>query len=277
MASSATESGTPLYTAPGSNDGHSYEDEISPSPNRVKTTHVRAKAIAKRYGKLEVHPSFEPPLIPLQDSHLRTLTYSEKFWNMHLDPVYVQSYSAWALLTIQLNLNAGIVAYFAEETGFRYLESLFEQIVSFDISDRFYYPYNSCRYPPPSWVLHCCKRRLVNSPPALILTFRAQYRRPILHGLARSFVLASFYKHLRLAEGFDTAWKNRHDQEHMQLRNAYATIFKVTTVNISKELISELAERCGAQGLLACNQVILGETTFKGGSIAKGDSLVISI
>ncbi|KAL0568288.1 hypothetical protein V5O48_013699 [Marasmius crinis-equi] len=369
------------------NSEYGYDQEILPS-NLIKTSHLRARAIAKRYG------------ITPQD----TLTCSEKFWNMHLDAVGVEDYSAWALLTIQLNLSAGLVAYFAVQTGSRFLESLAEQIVNFDISAQFlmtevghgldalnlettvtvqpdgsfdlHTPHRGAeKFMPPTlpdvgvprigvvmarliangkdqgvhaflvslndgvrmldgitaralpercgapplghsltsfnhvklsnnallgplepplhprihflseiWrigigsatltamalsilqagcyiVATYSKRRLVNSPPVPILSFRTQYR-PILHGLARSFVLGSFYKHLRTAGGFDTAWENRDNVDHMQLRNAHSTIFKVTTINLSKEITSELVERCGAQGLLACNQIITGETVM---------------
>ncbi|KAF9259231.1 acyl-CoA oxidase [Marasmius fiardii PR-910] len=122
------------------------------------------------------------------------------------------------------------------------------------------------------------KRRAVGIPPnqVPIFTFRTQ-QRPILHALARSFVLEALFKNIRTLGGFDRAFENRDDLEHVQIRNAYSTIFKVLTANLCRESIADLGERCGAQGLFGFNQLLPGEMSFRGIVIAEGDPLVLSI
>ncbi|KAG7094511.1 hypothetical protein E1B28_005343 [Marasmius oreades] len=375
-----------------------------PALHRLDEAHARARQVALKHG-----------ITPYDVLHC-----SEKFWNLHLDPVCVRDFSAWALLTIQLNLCGGVVSFFAAQSQSRHLDTLAKQIVNFDISAQFlmtevahgldarnlettatllpngsfdlHTPHSGAdKFMPPTlpdvgvprlgivmarlislegkdlgirafivplndgvsmcpgitakplpdrcgvtplghalthfnhvnlpnhsllgplhsdlhprvqflseiWrvsigsaTLTCgvistlqtaayivatySKRRMVGVPRVPIFTFRTQHR-PILHALARSFVLASFYKSLRTTGGFDSASKNKDDLDHLQIRNAYATIFKVTTVNLCKESLSDLGERCGAQGTFAYNQLIPGEMSVRGAIIAEGDSLVLSI
>ncbi|KAF9257267.1 acyl-CoA oxidase [Marasmius fiardii PR-910] len=350
------------------------------------------------------------------------LQCSERFWNMHLDPVSGRDYSAWAILAIQLNLCAGMISFHAAQTQSEYLTSLEKQIYGFEISAQFmltevghgldaanlettatllrdgsfdlHTPHSGAeKFMPPTlpdvgvpkigivmarligldgknqgihgfivplndgismcrgitarvlpdrsgapplghaltrfdhvllpnhallgplnsnlhprveflfeiWrvgigsatlsaaaipavqiaayiVATYSKRRTVGVPPnqVPIFTFRTQHR-PILHALARSFVLGSLFKSVRTLGGFDRAFENRDDLEHLQIRNAYSTVFKVLTLNLCKESMTDLGERCGAQGLFGFNQLLPGEMSLRGAVIAEGDALVLSI
>ena len=60
------------------------------------------------------------------------------------------------------------------------------------------------------------------------------------------------------------------------VRHAVATVFKATVARASQVLL-ELTERCGWQGLFAYNQISELALTFQGNSIAESDTLVLCI
>ena len=100
-----------------------------------------------------------------------------------------------------------------------------------------------------------------------ILSFSTQ-QRPILQGLVDGIVLETF-----------TRWtiKQFMDSNHgPNVRHAVATVFKATVARAS-QVLPELTERCGWQGLFAYNQISELALTFQGNSIAEGDTLVLCI
>ncbi|KAG7087211.1 hypothetical protein E1B28_013191 [Marasmius oreades] len=392
----------PLVSSPLFDDGNlSQLDDLA----RLRKSFAKAKAIAISHG------------INSYD----VLHCTENFWNMYLDPIIVRDPSSFTLLTIQLNLVAGMVCYFADKSRDSDLARLVERIVSFDISTAFLltevghgwdalnlettatllpdgsfdlhtprrgaekymsstlpdvgHPcfgvvmarlitdqetdrgvrtfviqlndgktmcngitarrlpgmsgipplghamtrFNHVTLPPtallgpletilPSrhqfladgWrinigaatataastihplqiacyiVTKYSQRRKMGTPPVPIISFRTQYR-PILHALSRSLVFRAFFIQLRSAGHFDVAWENRDDFAEFQVRSGYATIFKVLGMNLTRESLADLRERCGAQGLFVHNQLLDGEATFKGSMIAEGESLGLSI
>ncbi|KAL0572876.1 hypothetical protein V5O48_009088 [Marasmius crinis-equi] len=122
--------------------------------------------------------------------------------------------------------------------------------------------------------IYSAKRTIINAQGIQhpILHFRTQ-NAPILHAFARAQVLEAFFESIRVH--FEGAWTKR--TEGLQLRSAYSTIFKATAIRLSRESVTELGDRCGAQGLFAYNQLITGEMTMRGLAIAEGDTLVLSI
>ncbi|KAF4417534.1 Acyl-coenzyme A oxidase 2 [Colletotrichum fructicola] len=112
------------------------------------------------------------------------------------------------------------------------------------------------------------QRRLVGDVKRLpIMQFSTQ-QRPILKALVHGEVLHAYAK-WSVGEFMD----QRHN---VDVRRGIATAFKVLVVRSSR-LLSELAERCGWQGLYAHNQISELASTFQGNSVAEGDTLVISI
>ncbi|KAF7345619.1 Acyl-CoA dehydrogenase NM domain-like protein [Mycena venus] len=65
--------------------------------------------------------------------------------------------------------------------------------------------------------------------------------------------------------------------ENMVQKHFIAAIFKATIVQHSTALLTTLADRCGAQGLFAANQISVMHTNIRGAAIAEGDVLGISI
>ncbi|KAF9264356.1 acyl-CoA dehydrogenase NM domain-like protein [Marasmius fiardii PR-910] len=372
---------------------------------RTKRSFARAKAIAASHG------------ITSHD----VLRCTEKLWNMYLDPITSRDFSAFTLLTIQLNLVAGMVTYFAYKDRRREdLQCLADRIVNFDISAAFllteighgwdalnlettatllpdgsfdlHTPHRGAEkfmsntlpdvgYPcfgvvmarlvtgqgtdqgvrtfiiqlndgksmcrgitarrlpeiygspptrhamtrfdhvtlPPTALLgpvdsflrsrlqflaegwrinigaatatiacsihplqSACyivtkysQLRKIGIPPVPLIKFRTQYR-PILHALSRSFVLRSFFVRLRTAGHFDVAWERRDVSEEIRHRSAYATVFKVLSVNLIRESLAELGVRCGAHGLFSYNQLVDGEIAHKASSIAEGEPIGLS-
>ncbi|GKT88619.1 acyloxidase [Colletotrichum tofieldiae] len=112
------------------------------------------------------------------------------------------------------------------------------------------------------------QRRLVGDVQKLpIIQFSTQ-QRPILKALAHGEVLHA-YASWSVGEFMNPS----HD---VDVRRGIATVFKALVVRSSR-LLSELAERCGWQGLYAHNQISELASTFQGNSVAEGDTLVISI
>lgn len=93
------------------------------------------------------------------------------------------------------------------------------------------------------------KRRKISTPQGRmvpIISFRTQ-QAPILHALVQSIVLEAFFKELR------HHFTNR---ATVVLRNALSTIFKTIAIAHWRQSSMGLADRCGAQGLFAHNQII---------------------
>ncbi|KAH9225282.1 hypothetical protein K456DRAFT_1732043 [Colletotrichum gloeosporioides 23] len=112
------------------------------------------------------------------------------------------------------------------------------------------------------------QRRLVGDAEKLpIMQFSTQ-QRPILKALAHGEVLHAYAKW--------SVGEFMNPRHNADVRRGIATAFKVLVVRSSR-LLSELAERCGWQGLYAHNQISELASTFQGNSVAEGDTLVISI
>ncbi|GKT52014.1 acyl-coenzyme A oxidase 2, peroxisomal [Colletotrichum spaethianum] len=108
------------------------------------------------------------------------------------------------------------------------------------------------------------QRRLVGDVQKLpILQFSTQ-QRPILKALAHGEVL-----HAYALWSVGEFMNPKHD---VDVRRGIATVFKALVVRSSR-LLSELAERCGWQGLYAYNQISELASTFQGNSVAEGDTL----
>ncbi|KAG2076276.1 acyl-CoA dehydrogenase NM domain-like protein [Suillus decipiens] len=87
---------------------------------RVILSYERARAVGLAYG------------ITLHD----TLDLTQKFWDMHIDPIMVLDGAASTLLTIQYNLVAGTLAQYAATTR-PDLVSLVEDILRWDVIGQF--------------------------------------------------------------------------------------------------------------------------------------------
>lgn len=95
------------------------------------------------------------------------------------------------------------------------------------------------------------KRRKICAPSGQmvpIISFRTQ-QAPILHALVQAVVLEAFFKWLR------HHFINR-DPAALVQRNAFSTIFKAVSIGHWRPTSISLADRCGAQGLFAHNQII---------------------
>ncbi|KAJ7863751.1 acyl-CoA dehydrogenase NM domain-like protein [Mycena olivaceomarginata] len=101
-----------------------------------------------------------------------------------------------------------------------------------------------------------------------ILTFRTQHK-PILTTLAQAFVAKEFFK-VAIVKFADEA-------TDLRVRQAWSTIVKATLVEHSKTATLLLAERCGAQGLFAYNEMCSMHSSLLGLSTAEGDVLGICI
>lgn len=95
------------------------------------------------------------------------------------------------------------------------------------------------------------KRRKVCTPQGQmipIISFRTQ-QTPILHALIQAIVLEAFYQDIR------HQFTSR-DTKALVQRNALSTIFKTVAIGHWRPTSISLADRCGAQGLFAHNQII---------------------
>ena len=61
------------------------------------------------------------------------------------------------------------------------------------------------------------------------------------------------------------------------VRQGIAAAFKAVLTRATQESLHHLAERCGAQGLFAYNNIIDNQIEARGNSIAEGDTLALSI
>jgi acyl-CoA oxidase len=101
-----------------------------------------------------------------------------------------------------------------------------------------------------------------------IISFATQYR-PILDALVQASVFDAFA---------DDAIAMFQDQKlHPAVRHAVATSFKTTVSAATQSLLTELADRCGWQGMFAYNRIIEMAMALKGNSIAEGDYTVLCI
>jgi acyl-CoA oxidase len=60
------------------------------------------------------------------------LTLSQKFWDLHTDPIWCMDGAAGSLVTIQYNLCAGTLAAFADSN--HTVRETLERVLTFDIS-----------------------------------------------------------------------------------------------------------------------------------------------
>lgn len=81
-----------------------------------------------------------------------------------------------------------------------------------------------------------------------ILSFRTQ-QTPILHALAQGFVLDAFYQQA-------TEWFSKLSPKDVNQRNSIAAIVKATMIGHWRRTGCNLADRCGAQGMFDCNQIL---------------------
>ncbi|KAG7087174.1 hypothetical protein E1B28_013155 [Marasmius oreades] len=365
---------TPLFQS-------ASRDERLPSKDRLRLAHQRAKAISQSYD------------LSVRD----ILQCTEKFWDLHLDPLFVTDFSAWTFVVIQLNLAAGVIGYSSHQDNRHDLNYTLKRIIEFDVSSAFlmtelghgldaiHLETTATLLPNGNFDLHTPReeaqkymaptlpdvgvprigvvmaRLSVDSQdygvrPFLvplndgksmfkgIIASRLPDRpgaTPIGHALTHfnhvilpkeallgplkpehspriqllsdtwrvaigtatvgalvipvvklvasivgiyskkrtiinsqhSTVLEAFYKSIRVH--FDGASKYR--TERLQIRSAYATLFKAIAIRLGKASIADLGDRCGAQGLFGFNQLITAEMTMRGVAIAEGDTLVLSI
>ncbi|KAF7356178.1 hypothetical protein MVEN_00949100 [Mycena venus] len=101
-----------------------------------------------------------------------------------------------------------------------------------------------------------------------ILSFRTQHK-PILTTLAQAFVAKEFFQ--------VAITKFAEESTDLRVRQAWSTIVKATLVEHSKTATLLLAERCGAQGLFAHNEMCSMHASLLGLSTAEGDVLGLCI
>jgi len=101
-----------------------------------------------------------------------------------------------------------------------------------------------------------------------IIQFATQHR-PILDALVQSRVYDA------LSHGAIAMFQN--PKLHPLVRHAVAVCFKATVTMDTQAALTELADRCGWQGLFGYNQVIENTMALKGNSIAEGDYTVLCI
>lgn len=105
----------------------------------------------------------------------------------------------------------------------------------------------------------------VGHTPKKIMSFSTQ-QRPIIEGWVQDKILRPYAR-----------WTIRMCPDLTDMaQHALATIFKATVMKAT-QVMGPLAERCGWQGLFAYNQISELDLTFKGISIAEGDTLVLCI
>ncbi|KAH6605375.1 Acyl-CoA dehydrogenase/oxidase [Trichoderma cornu-damae] len=114
------------------------------------------------------------------------------------------------------------------------------------------------------------RRRLVTAPDMTkvpIFQFSTQHR-PILRAVASGAILETFARW--------TIEEYTNKRQTQSIRHALATIFKATATRESQVLV-EMLERCGWQGLFSYNQISELALALQGNSIAEGDALVLCI
>ncbi|KAI0844945.1 putative acyl-CoA oxidase [Daldinia vernicosa] len=101
-----------------------------------------------------------------------------------------------------------------------------------------------------------------------IISFATQYR-PVLAALVQASAFDAFA---------DDAIKTFCDDSlALQVRHAVASCFKATVTLGTQTTLTELADRCGWQGLFAYNRIIESAQSLRGNSIAEGDYTVLCI
>ncbi|GME65284.1 acyl-dehydrogenase nm domain-like protein [Neofusicoccum parvum] len=100
-----------------------------------------------------------------------------------------------------------------------------------------------------------------------IVQYRTQ-QRPILHALAQAAVWEAAAKHA--ADLFVTS-------KDATVKSTTAIAFKVAIQGQTQDTLTQLADRCGAQGLYEHNTIIRAQNLMRGNSLAEGELVVISI
>ncbi|KAJ6602708.1 acyl-CoA dehydrogenase NM domain-like protein [Mycena vulgaris] len=113
------QSTTALTTRLATSQLFQLQPEDLPVAQRIDTSYLRAKAIARAY-KLTAHD---------------VNTLSPKFWAMHMDNIAAVDIAPMALLTIQYNLAAGTIAPWAAKRP--ELRPILQKILNFDVSGQF--------------------------------------------------------------------------------------------------------------------------------------------
>lgn len=114
------------------------------------------------------------------------------------------------------------------------------------------------------------QRRTVTGPDGQqmpIIKYRTQ-QQPILHALAQAVVFEAAAKYC--ANLFVTS-------KEASAKSTVAIAFKVAIQAATQDTLTQLADRCGAQGLFEHNTIIRNQMLMRGNSIAEGETLVISI
>ncbi|KAI1422396.1 acyl-CoA dehydrogenase/oxidase [Xylaria sp. FL1777] len=101
-----------------------------------------------------------------------------------------------------------------------------------------------------------------------IIQFSTQYR-PILDAVVQSWAYDAFADEA-ISWFLDT-------ELSMEVRHAVAVCFKTAIGTDAQATISELAERCGWQGLFAYNEIIEMGLALRGNAVAEGDYTVLCI
>jgi acyl-CoA oxidase len=95
-------------------------------------------------------------------------------------------------------------------------------------------------------------RRMIHGPddvPVPIIAVRTQ-QAPVFTAVAQAYVLRAFYKHAV------AIFVDQNPAVDPRVKHAVATVFKAVALRLSQTSHWALSERCGAQGLFACNQII---------------------
>jgi alkylation response protein AidB-like acyl-CoA dehydrogenase len=119
-----------------------------------------------------------------------------------------------------------------------------------------------------SYSLRRCVGTSIGDQRTPIISFATQYR-PILNALVQGLVFEAFSD--------DAITLFRDDKLSPAVRHAVATCFKATVSIATQKSLTELADRCGWQGLFAYNRIIEMAMSLKGNSIAEGDYIVLCI
>ncbi|KAF9004124.1 hypothetical protein BDZ89DRAFT_624007 [Hymenopellis radicata] len=123
------------------------------------------------------------------------------------------------------------------------------------------------------------KRRLVTNTLGDVvptISFRTT-QIPIVRALAQAAVLEALFREIRMYFTGQPASDSVRTLEELQIRNAFAAIFKTTSVAHFRASNLELMDRLGAQGLYVENQLLSFEQEVRGMAIAEGDVTVLCI
>ncbi|GJJ13641.1 hypothetical protein Clacol_007897 [Clathrus columnatus] len=101
-----------------------------------------------------------------------------------------------------------------------------------------------------------------------ISSFSTQYI-PLLSSIARTLVFCAF--------GQDVYERFVDSSTSPTQKHFVASVFKTTVFRHAADILLQLGDRCGAQGLFAVNQLSALHAMIRGAAIAEGDILAISI